>query len=245
MVKEQNFDIYLNTVINEGFFSSKGRLQFQMDTIFKGIDLTNKRVLDIGGGFGLFSFYIAFKGANKIVCLEPEAEGSSSRVVEKFHKLEDQLKCDNVEIRPLTLQAFDAGDEAFDIILLHNSVNHLDEAACIKLLSDSKPKAVYKELFAKVYSISSDGAKLIICDCSSNNFFDLFKIRNPFAPTIEWQKHQSPKVWAKLLGEVGFVQPKIRWSSFNRLGNIGQIVLGNKLIAYFLTSQFCLTMDKP
>nr|BAJ06976.1 hypothetical protein [uncultured bacterium] len=245
MTKEQGIDLYLNTVIKEGLYSNKGKLAFKMDTLFKGIAFTNKRILDIGGGFGLYSFYAAFRGAKKVVCLEPEAEGSSSSVIDKFHKLKNLLKCNNVELRPLTLQAFEAKGETFDVILLHNSINHLDETACINLLRESKAKAVYRELFSKIYSLSNKDAKLIICDCSRYNFFSLFKIRNPMAPTIEWHKHQAPKVWANFLGEVGFMNPRIRWSSFNRLGNWGRILIGNKFVAYFLVSHFCLTMDKP
>jgi len=244
-MKEECIDLYLNTVISEGLYSTKGRLQFQMETLFEGIDFTNKRVLDIGAGFGLYSFYMAFRGAKKVVCLEPEAGGSSRRVIDKFHKLANLLKCDNVELKPLTLQAFEAEGEKFDVILLYNSVNHLDETACITLLRESKSKAVYKELFSTIYSLSNEGAKLIICDCSKYNFFALLRIRNPIASTIEWHKHQSPKLWANLLGEAGFVNPKTRWSSFNGLRKLGRILIGNKLMAYFLTSHFCLTVDKP
>lgn len=241
----QDIDFYLNTVIKEGLCSSKGRLQFHMNTLFEGIDFKNKKVLDIGGGSGLYSFYAAIRSAKNVVCLEPEAEGSSSAATDKFHKLRELLERNNVELRPITIQAFEPEGETFDVILLHNSINHLNETACINLLRESKSKAVYQEIFSKIYSLSSKGAKLIICDCSRYNFFTLFKIRNPFAPTIEWHKHQAPEVWANVLGEVGFVKPKIRWSSFNALRNWGRVLTGNKLVAYFLTSHFCLTMDKP
>ena len=185
------------------------------------------------------------RGAKKVVCLEPEAEGSSSGVTDKFHKLNKLLERNNVELKPVAIQALESEGETFDVILLHNSINHLDETACINLLRESKSKAVYQEIFSKIYSLSNKGAKLIICDCSRYNFFALFKIRNPFAPTIEWHKHQAPEVWANLLGGAGFMNPKIRWSSFNTLRNWGRVLIGNKLMAYFLTSHFCLTMDTP
>jgi len=231
-------------VIKEGLYSSRDNLRFQMDMLFRGINFKNKSVLDIGGGIGLYSFYSACSGAKKVVCLEPEHEGSSSSAIDTFNKLHKLLKCNNVTLKPATLQAFEPEGEKFDIILLHDSVNHLNETACITLLSESRAKAVYKELFSKIYSLSSKDAKLIICDCSRYNFFALLKTRNPFAPTIEWHKHQSPQVWANLLGEVDFINPGIKWSSFNRLRNWGRILIGNKLMAYFLTSHFYLTMDK-
>ena len=245
MKTEQDIDLYLNTVVQEGLHSDKGKLRFQMKTLFRGIDFKNKSVLDIGGGFGLYSFYAAGRGAKRVVCLEPEAEGSSSGTMDKFHKLNRLLECHHVELKPVTLQALEPEAETFDVILLHNSINHLDETACINLLRESKSKAVYRKIFSEIDALSNQGAKLIICDCSRYNCFALLRIRNPFAPTIEWSKHQAPEVWANLLSEAGFVNPKIRWSSFNKLRHWGRILIGNKLMAYFLTSHFCLTMDKP
>jgi len=245
MGTKQNIDLFLNAVINEGLFSSKGNLQFYMDTLFKGIDFENKRVLDIGGGFGLASFYAACRGAKKVVCLEPEDEGSSSGVKEKFNILNKLLEYNNVTLKTVTLQAFEPESNQYDIIILNNSINHLNETACINLQKDTNSRAVYHEIFSKIHSLSSKGAKLIICDCSRYNFFALLKVRNPFASTIEWHKHQSPELWADLLGESGFADPKFRWTSFNKLRYWGRILIGNKLMAYFLRSHFCLYMDKP
>lgn len=242
---EENIERYLNTIIENKMYSSKDNLQFYMDTLFKGIDFKDVRVLDIGGGFGLYSFYAACRGAKKVVCLEPEADGSSSGIIDKFHKLNKFLDRSNVALKLVTLQELDPEDEKFDIILLHNSINHLDETACINLQSESKSKTVYLDIFSKIYSLANKGAILIICDCSRYNFFALLKIRNPFAATIEWHKHQAPEDWANLLGEAGFINPKIRWSSFNVLRNWGRVLIGNKLMAYFFKSHFCLTMDKP
>lgn len=241
----QDMALYLDTAIRERLYSTKSRLQFHTDALFRGIDFRNKMVLDIGGGTGLHSFYAVARGATKAICLEPEADGSSAGVTEKIHKLKELLKHDNVEFRPLTLQAFDPEGQKFDVVLLHASINHLDETACINLLRDPGAKAAYREVFAKIFSMSNKGAKLIICDCSRYNFFALLGIRNPLAPTIEWHKHQAPEVWAGLLAEVGFVNPRISWSSFNRLGSWGRVFLGNKVAAYFLRSSFCLRMEKP
>ena len=223
---------------------NKENLRFQMETLLGGIDFKNKKVLDIGGGSGLCSFYAACRGAGKVICLEPEDDGSSSRIIKTFRKLQAIFEFDNVAIEPLTLQEFEIGGETFDIILLHNSINHMDEAACISLLEDEGSKAIYQKLLAKIASCANKDAKLIVCDCSRYNFFALLKVRNPLVPTIEWHKHQSPKVWADLLAQAGFVNPKIRWSSFNSMRRWGKALTGNKLMAYFLASHFCLTMDK-
>lgn len=237
--------LYLDTAIKERLFPTKGRLRFQTQVLFAGVDFENKAVLDIGGGAGLLSFYAAAQGARSALCLEPEVDGSTPGVLEQIARLKQALGRQNVEFKPVTLQAFEAEGEKFDVVVLHASINHLDEAACINLLREPQSRAAYRELFAKIFALSNKGAKLIISDCSRYNFFALLGLRNPFVPTIEWHKHQAPQVWAELLAEVGFVNPRISWRSFNRLGNFGRVLLANRFAAYFLESNFCLRMEKP
>ena len=120
----------------------------------------------------------------------------------------------------------------------------MNEDACIKLRESKIAKEEYRNIFRKLSKMTSSGSKLIICDCSNKNFFNLMGLKNPFATSIEWEKHQSPEVWAKLLEECGFRKEKIRWSSFNRLGRFGKLIFGNKFLSYFLTSHFCLWMER-
>ena len=244
MPTKPNLESYLSAAIEEGLYPNRGNLQFHLKTLFKNIPLKNRRVLDIGGGSGLHSFYAACMGAKEVVCLEPETEGSRSGAGAKFRKLSGILGYDSVRFEPVTFQAFDPAGEQFDIILLHNSINHLDETACINLLNDEQSKAIYMDIFSKLSSVASSGAKLMVCDCSRYNFFALLRIKNPFAPTIEWEKHQAPEVWVNLLSQVGFVNPRVRWTAFNTLRSPGRVLLGNKLLSYFLRSDFCFTMEK-
>ena len=245
MSTEPNLERYLSAVIKEGLYPNRGNLQFHLKTLFKNIGLKNRRVLDIGGGSGLHSFYAACMGAKEVVCLEPETEGSRSGMGAKFRKLGGILGYDHVRFEPVTFQAFEPTGKRFDIILLHNSINHLDETACIDLLNSEESKAIYLSMFSNLSSVASSRAKLIVSDCSRYNFFALLGIKNPLAPTIEWHKHQAPEVWVNLLSQVGFVNPRVRWTSFNTLCSLGRVLLGNKLLSYFLRSHFCFTMEKP
>ena len=208
MSTEPNLENYLAAVIEEGLYPNKGNLRFHLKTLFRDITIENRRVLDIGGGSGLHSFYAACMGAREVVCLEPETEGSRSGMGAKFRKLGGMLGYDQVWLEPVTFQAFEPARKQFDIILLHNSINHLDETACINLLSDEASRTIYLNMCSKLGSLASSGAKLIVCDCSKYNFFALLGIKNPFAPTIEWHKHQAPEIWVDLLSQVGFVNPK-------------------------------------
>jgi SAM-dependent methyltransferase len=245
MEKEKKLEALYDALIEQGVRKARKRVQFEVDTIFGSVDFNGKNVLDIGGGTGLFSYYAACMGAEKVVCLEPEDHGGFVGMSTRFHRLGEMLSYQNVELQPVTFQEYDPGTDRFDIIIMHDSINHLDEPACIKLLHDSAAKEAYHKIFRKIHDISNSGALLVACDCSRYNFFGLLKLRNPFAPSIDWNLHQAPDVWAKHLMGAGFAQPQITWTSFNRLSWPGKLLLGNKIMAYFFSSHFCLKMNRP
>ena len=55
-----------------------------IDMIFKGINFKDKRAIDIGGGSGLFSFYLALNDAKDVLVMEPEFDGSAAGYIKKF-----------------------------------------------------------------------------------------------------------------------------------------------------------------
>jgi len=245
MKKNDLINKYLDIVTTKGIWSgSKASLRFYLDYLFRDISFAGKSMLDVGGGSGLYSFYGAIMEVKEVICLEPELEGSTKGVSDKFKQLSASLSLSNVSLQPVRFQDFDAGDQTFDIILLHNSINHLDEEACIKLQYDDDARNRYKFILQKLSKLAAPGAKLIIADCSRYNFFPSLGIRNPFAPTIEWHKHQSPEFWSNMLLNYGFVNPKVRWTSFSNLRKVGTLLFGNRFASYFLTSHFVLVMDK-
>ena len=128
--------------------------------------------------------------------------------------------------------------------MFDQSINHLDEDACINLHNKQKDRDTYIEIFEKLASLSSKKSKLVVSDCSRYNLFDSLNLTNPIAPSIEWEKHQSPKVWIKLLKEVGFGNPTVSWRSNKKFGKFGEIFFANKITSYFFNSHFDLIMDK-
>jgi SAM-dependent methyltransferase len=243
MNKNEIVEEYYRYAIKERLFSK--RIKYYMERLFQGLPFEGKRVLDIGGGTGVFSFYAASMGAKRVVCLEPEADGSTSGVTQRFKDIQATLKYEaEIEQCATTIQAFNDNRGKFDVILSHNSINHLDEDACINLMSNPVATETYRAIFKKLGDLAEKGATLVVADSARKNLWDLLHLTNPFVPTIEWEKHAHPKDWAALLAEGGFGNPQIRWLAFTRLGHAGQAILGNEVASYFLDSFFCLTMKK-
>jgi 2-polyprenyl-3-methyl-5-hydroxy-6-metoxy-1,4-benzoquinol methylase len=132
---------FFSSVVEEGIRPSRANLRFYLDFLFDSVALEGNSVLDIGGGDGTLGFYARCAGAKQVVCLEPEEAGSSAGMTETFRRMQARLGLSEVRFESKTFQAFDPRGETFDVILLHNSLNHLDEEACIALQRDPAARA--------------------------------------------------------------------------------------------------------
>ena len=211
--------------------------------IYENLDLSGKRVLEIGCGKGLFSFWASLSGASKVTGLEPLEEGSfdSSEIYTEFKKIVDTLELENIDMLPTTIQDYQKQNEYYDIVLSVASINHLDEDSCTKINESRVAREIYIRIFSDIADRMKPGAKLIILDCSSKNFFADMGLINPFGKSIEWFKHQTPDFWSELLTECGFSKPKITWPSGRFLRYLG-IYKRNKILSYFTDSYFRLEM---
>ncbi len=238
-------DRYLAIIEKEALYSSTANFLFYSDYLFDGVSIEGRTLLDVGGGWGLHSFYALCRGAKQVVCLEPETAGSRSGARDLFERIRLQLgKPQNIRLEDATIQSFEPMGQNFDIILMNHSINHLDEEACIHLHENPSARETYVKIACEIHELASTGAHLIIADCSRQNFFAHLHVRNPFIRKIEWHKHQSPYRWAGLFGAAGFENPRIRWTSFSPLRSWGRLLMGNPVAAYFLTSHFCLDMTR-
>ena len=241
MTSSRNF---LSVIIKLGEYSNTKGLQNYLQQIFGNNSVDNLRILDIGGGAGLLSFWVVFNGGSA-VCLEPEREGSSHGMRKRFNKISLALNVcpQRAQQFSTTFQEFSA-DTSFDMILLANSINHLNEEAVIKLQEDIGAFKKYLSYFRKMHGMLSSGGRLIITDCDRHYFFDKLGLRSPFMPSIDWHKHQPPAFWRKLVEAAGFKEVKISWTAPNSLGRLSRALLGNRLVSFFLLSHFRLEAVK-
>ena len=230
-------DIFHDAVLKFSPYKNKSNFKRHLKFIFGNYDFSNKTILDIGGGIGLLSIYASILGS-KAICLEPASDGSKNGVHNKFKEVIRNIGYEGtLEYIPKTFQEFNYKNNSFDLIVIANAINHLNEDACISLTEQSSQNE-YNFLFQKMAKLLKNEGRLIFTDCSSSNFFNDIGLRNPIHPSIEWHKHQTPLIWSNLLKRNGFSNPHISWSSFNTLGRLGRIIMGNKLINYMTLSHF-------
>ena len=205
-----------------------------LEWAFKNIDFKDKRVLDVGGGNGIYSYFARFKGASYCLNLEPFGAGSGNISI-----LDDKAFSElSIDIEPVTIQDYQ-GEAPFDVMILHDSVNHLNEELFEKIHEDQESYDQYSSLIGKLRSLVKSNGQVIVSDCSRVNFYDTLGVRNPFAPSIDWNLHQHPPVIIKLFQENDFELVRLRWSPFKRFNRFGHLI--SKLgfpASYFLQSHF-------
>ena len=225
-------------------YPNRKNLTIHLDKIFEDINFKSKSVLDIGGGSGLHSFHAFLEGASLVDCIEPELDGSSSKMKQNFFEIKKKLGAENVNFYSKTFQEYDCENERYDFILTYNVINHLNEEACIDVHKNPESKKKYEKIFHKFSKILKPYGKILIADCGNKNLFGDLGIRNPFAGDIDWKIHQEPNIWIDILKEQGFHDLKINWSTFNSLGKTGRYFFENKFFAYLTLSHFYLWVEK-
>ncbi|MBM3825062.1 MAG: hypothetical protein FJ404_19655 [Verrucomicrobia bacterium] len=175
-------------------WSTSAKLMTYAGYLFDGIAMSSCRFLDVGGGLGLFAGLASALGAKRSVCVEPGGHGASDTI--RHSNLEGNgswMEGHGVELYRDNLTEFGSRARAqgwtFDVILLHNVINHLDEAACQVLHQSEAARLAYLESIRQMSELAAPQAWLILCACARNNLFPDLHLRNPFMPTIEWHKH--------------------------------------------------------
>ncbi len=215
------------------------RMFFYLNWCFKGIDFRNKDVLDIGGGNGIFSYYAKYLGAKEVINLEPFSDGSTF-----FDFTKQKSKTDlKIIIKKTSLQDFKT-DEKFGVIILHDSINHLNESNFENIHKSEIAYNEYRKIINKIISLLSPNGQILVTDCSRKNFWGDLGIKSPFAPSIEWNLHQPPDIVQSFFDndKFSFV---LRWSPFKRFGRFGRILsLIGSIPSYFMQSHFNLLIRR-
>lgn len=217
-------------------YSSLKRYALRSKFIFDGLMLENKRILEIGCGSGAFCIWAALNGAEYVLGIEPEAEGSTSGSLTKFCETAEKLKLTNIEAKGLFLNQLEIPQKLFDIILMYNVINHLDENSVENLHKDKGAAEKYIMLLRDMKKFLNPGGFIIAADCARSNFWNDIGLKSPIAKTIEWHKHQNPRQWIDIFSQAGYSLYDFRWSFLYPIGKLAS----NYLVQYFTTSHFVL-----
>jgi cyclopropane fatty-acyl-phospholipid synthase-like methyltransferase len=230
-------------LVAHGHFRTPQRAEHYFERFFGDEPLEGRTLLEIGSGAGWMAVYARCRGARRVIGLEPEASGCTGSVLDEFRDLVRRIGVDQVEAQPVGIEQLESNGDRFDIVTSCSSINHLDEDACRILKKSEEARRLYDTFFGKVNSVMQMGGTLIVTDSSRYNLWATFGMRNPMCPAIEWDVHQTPRYWAKLLARNGFGKARISWLQPYVLERFGRLTK-NEILSYFLRSKFRLVMTK-
>lgn len=191
--------------------------------------------MEVGCGRGPFALWAALHGAADVLGIEPEVEGSTSGSLAAFRAQVKQLGLTNIRATNQRLEELE-DSHSYDLIILFNVINHLDEDAVQRLHNDPAARQRYAPILAHLRRLLAPHGVLIVADCARSNLWGRLGLRSPFAPTIAWHKHQDPPVWKELFESSGFRLRDVRWSPLHPLGRL----TSNALVNFLTASHFVL-----
>ncbi|MGE3539045.1 MAG: class I SAM-dependent methyltransferase [Candidatus Tectimicrobiota bacterium] len=224
-----------------GYASSK-QYQTRGSFIFAGIPLHGAHVLEVGCGPGTWVIWAALHGAQRALGIEPEANGSTMAILSQCTRNIKSLGLEHrVESSGHMLHELSRPKRPFDVVVMYDVINHLDEPAVERLHHDPACAQRYITLLRHVYSLMQPGGWLIVADCARTNFWAQLGLRAPLAPTIEWYKHQNPPLWVPLFVQAGFQLADLRWSPLQPWPRL----TANWFVQYLTCSHFVLRFRVP
>jgi 2-polyprenyl-3-methyl-5-hydroxy-6-metoxy-1,4-benzoquinol methylase len=223
-------------VAKKAGYSSLERYVLRSKFIFEGMDFKNKRILEIGCGKGAFCMWAGLQGAEYVLGIEPEADGRIEGSMAVFQDLLQKLNLNNVESKNCFLQSLSVPNKKYDIILMFNVINHLDEKAVEILHKDKTAVEAYIKILRDLKNYLNPDGLVIVADCARSNFWNTLGLKSPFVPTIEWHKHQNPRRWIDIFSQSGYCLYDFRWSSLHPIGKLAS----NFIVQYLTTSHFVL-----
>jgi len=221
-------------------YSSLERYAMKARFLFDGIQIKDKDVLDIGCGKGAWLLWAVQHGAKFSVGIEPEIEGSTKGTLSALNSAIIELGLDGTWISGCKLYDLPYGN--FDIAILHNVINHLDERNVQLLHNNSAAVRLYADMIMRdLFSRLKNGAWVIVADCMRTNFWNMIGLESPLARGIEWHKHQNPGIWRDVFTQAGFNFVDLRWSPLQPFPRI----TSNRLVQFLTSSHFVMRFQKP
>jgi cyclopropane fatty-acyl-phospholipid synthase-like methyltransferase len=210
------------------------------DFLFSGVPLLGAHVLEVGCGTGAWAIWAALHGADHVVGIEPGADGSSQGTLDRLRSSIMELGLESrIQARAAFLHELPMPERPYDVVVMYNVINHLDEEAVIVLDRDQSALARYIDLLKDLRSRMRFGGWLIIADCGRDNFWVRLGLQSPFVPSIEWHKHQNPRTWISVLDQAGFRTMDLRWSPLQPFTKL----TANRFVQYLTCSHFVLRLQ--
>lgn len=203
---------------------------------FRGIDFTDKKILEIGCGKGLISLYIGlFLNPKHIDALDESlGEGSDSNVLDILQNNIDTLGINNISVVKKDVMQYEMLN-SYDIVISNNAMHHVCEHGLLKW--DIRARKKYIEIFRHVRSLIKPGGFLLMHEYSRHSLWRILPVKK--FKGIEWSLHPTKAEWIDVLRNAGFSGITCDYVSPYKLRKISGLIK-NPIAMFFYFPNFFL-----
>jgi SAM-dependent methyltransferase len=228
---------------------SQADIEYRWEQFLGGINVRGKRVLDVGCGNGVHSFFLAsFGGAQEVVGVDPsEGRGSPTDSHEVFQRRARKLGLENVRLIREDFLTIDDELGTFDVIVLISVLHHIHESA-ENAYKDTEIRQQIRTTFDKMFHLLNPGGWVIIQEASRYNVTQITRAlgyRGPgYLAGMNWKHKQLPKAWTSIAREAGFNIVSQDYYVPFRFRHL-RFFLNNPVLNYLSTSAYIIRAQKP
>ena len=211
---------------------------------FADVEVRGRRVLEVGSGKGLTSFFIALNGAQHVVSMEPGLAGAASAVCRTLESRIAALGLEGVELLGEDFNTWDPGGRRFDVLVSQSSINHLQESPH-HAGRHVPTRQGYLAAVRKMHDLLEPGGVACVSDACRYGLpyaMAIWGTKPPWAArmsTVNWRIHQNPGTWRGIFREAGFARVEVAYPLPYRLRGFGPLA-ANPVANFFLDASFIL-----
>ena len=238
--KLKAFAEFYNKNTNDYFYKFEYHLLKEQ---LRGIDLSQKKILDIGCGKGMVAAYICllYPEANVSAIDEDEGNGLDQGSLKIIHEAKSKFILNNLTILKKDFWEIDFELDSFDVILANDSLHHIVEYNVKD--ETQKQKENWLKAFLKIKKYLKPGGHLILREVSVFNFWNHTNLKLLFSH-MTWEIHPSLKFILETLKEAGFIDVQYSYLVNYKLRILTKLLEKNFLYGYFLNPTFHISAQK-
>jgi SAM-dependent methyltransferase len=215
--------------------------QYHMHCQFGGLNLTGKRILEIGCGKGAVSLYLAlFSQAKSVYATDAnEGNGAEAGVLNRLEEGLRRFSAGNLSLLQLDILQNSFPREAFDVVIGNYCLHHIAPSGARS--RDPGVRNAYLCLFAELRRILAPWGILSLREVPGNSFWRYSPIRLR-QRQIDWSLHPSLPEWLSMARQGRFrVVRQEFFTPYALRGFAG--LLNNAAAAFFLGLNVIITLQ--
>ncbi|MCL5958564.1 MAG: class I SAM-dependent methyltransferase [Chloroflexi bacterium] len=178
------------------------KFHYHLRNQLDGLQLSGKRILEVGCGKGAVSLYLAlFSSCSHVFALDEAAgHGSPVGVTQTLRETVTSFEVSNINVVEADIMRNSFQDESFDLIIANNALHHVIDSGLISRSPNSRRG--YLRLFGELKRLLAPQGILSISELSRLAIWrwSPMKLR---MKTIDWELHPTRGEWLSVIRGAG------------------------------------------